>query len=78
MTVARYFDPRSVHYTPEDLAVCQKALDAIAQHSLCGERELANCAEIILELYRQGITDSNKLARLTMEVRGSKTPLRAH
>lgn len=74
MTAARFFNPQSIHYTPDDLAVCQKALDAIEEHVLCGERQRATFAEMILGLYQQGTTDPNELARLTMEACGLKIP----
>lgn len=74
MSVARSFNPQSIHYTPDDLAVCQKALDAIEEHVVCGERQRATFAESILGLYQQGTTDHNELARLTMEACGLKIP----
>ncbi|MBB3310314.1 hypothetical protein FHT78_002057 [Rhizobium sp. BK196] len=70
--ISRYIKPRDEALTSDDLAVCQKVLDAVkAEFKFADdEEEVSRSAAIIIELYRQGVHDEEQLKTLVFATRG--------
>ncbi|MBB3595758.1 hypothetical protein FHX08_006175 [Rhizobium sp. BK529] len=70
--ITRYIRPRDEALTSDDLAACQKVLDAVkAEFRLADDDgEVGHSAAIIIELYRQGVHDEERLKTLVFATRG--------
>lgn len=63
---------RDLPMTSEDLALCQRVLDAVkAEFQLeTDDEETSRAAAIIIELYRQGVHNFDQLKVLVFAARG--------
>ncbi|GAA3113485.1 hypothetical protein GCM10010520_67010 [Rhizobium viscosum] len=64
--IERHISGRDQPMTSEDLAICQRVLDAVkAEFKLDGdEEETARIAAVTIELYRQGVHNFDQLKAL--------------
>jgi len=70
--IERHISGRDQPMTSEDLAICQRVLDAVkAEFQLeADDEETSRAASIIIELYRQGIHNFDQLKVLVFASRG--------
>ncbi len=71
--IEREISERDRPMMSEDLAVCQRVLEAVkAELSLAGddEEEITRSAAITVELYRQGVRNFEQLTALVLGARG--------
>lgn len=68
----RKISERDLPMTSEDLAICQRVLDAVRAEFQLDEddEETSRAAAIIIELYRQGVHNVDQLRVLVFAARG--------
>ncbi len=70
--IERHIRGRDLPMTSEDLAICQRVLDAVkAEFQLDrDDEETARIAAVVIELYRQGVHNFDQLKVLVSAARG--------